>query len=76
MRWDMLDKSLKYGVRLKNPQKSNKPECPPASGLEVKGSEGRRTGLQRQRAPSLLQLREQDACQLAPAPAAPAANSL
>lgn len=40
MRWDMLDGSLNYGVRLKNPQKPNKPECPPDSGLEEKGSEG------------------------------------
>ena len=40
MSWDMLGGSLKYGVRLKNPQKSKKPECPPDIRLEEKGSEG------------------------------------
>ena len=40
MSWDLLGGSLKYGVRLKNPQKTKKPECPPDIRLEEKGSEG------------------------------------
>ena len=40
MSWDMLGGSLKYGVRLKNPQKSKKPERQPDIRLEEKVSEG------------------------------------